>query len=79
MDGQIFRCEPGTQCLNIGTMASPIPGCVRLCSASSTVAAAPYAIAQCANTTATGTTTAVCVPFTGTSTETPTGFCGIPE
>jgi hypothetical protein len=74
-DGEVFRCEAGTACLNIGTQQAPIPACVRLCTASSTSAAGMLAVNECAATTVTSTSPITCIPFTMTSTVFPLGFC----
>ena|GEM_PF-3562465 len=78
-NGEIFTCPTGTFCSNLGSQQSPIPGCLRNCTTSSTIAEAPYEINECADSTLMNGSSLVCVPYAKTST-TPVdgkwfGFC----
>jgi hypothetical protein len=66
-NGEIFTCPSGTYCSNVGSQRTPIPACVRRCTTSSTVAAAPYDVNECADSTVADAMNLVCVPFGKTS------------
>ncbi len=71
-DGTAYQCTAGTTCFEtLGSMSSPVAGCVRLCTRTATVA--PYDKNQCAN----GLADSVCVPLATTSTVIDVGFCSV--
>ena len=72
-NGEIFSCEAGTSCAELGDESAPMAGCLRFCIASSVDSVGE--VAECAESTAGNS---VCVPFASTSTAPDliaVGFC----
>jgi hypothetical protein len=69
-DPLIYNCEHGSECLNLGTSMNPVGGCVRMCTATASVA--PWPANECAGS---RQMNSHCIRLANTGTTSNSGFC----